>query len=283
VPTAQLALPLPEDHAEPLGPLSILPGPDLRQWDLIVVNSSAGKDSQALLHWTVTVADLLGVRDRVHVAHATFDEAWPGTAELAQRQAARYGLPCHVVRHPRGSLLARVRQRGRWPDASRRYCTAEFKRNQVDKLITRLARAHPAWGRRQIRALSLLGIRASESPGRAQRGRRMPQVNGIPMRTVQQGRRLVRAVAWPIFWLTTRDVWDTIRAAGTPTHPAYAHGMPRLSCVLCVFAPRNALILAGRLNPDLLARYAAVEREVGHAFRRDLKIAEVLDAVERGS
>jgi 3'-phosphoadenosine 5'-phosphosulfate sulfotransferase (PAPS reductase)/FAD synthetase len=78
------------------------------------------------------------------------------------------------------------------------------------------------------------------------------------------------------------DVWHLIRQLGLEMHPAYQHGMPRLSCRFCIFAPREALIRAGHLHRELLEEYAAVEREIGHSFKKDLKIAEILEAVERG-
>ena len=73
-----------------------------------------------------------------------------------------------------------------------------------------------------------------------------------------------------------------IEASGAPYHPAYDLGMPRLSCVFCIFAPKAALILAGKHNPKLLAEYVQVEQEIGHRFTVKLSMAEVAQAVESG-
>jgi hypothetical protein len=54
-----------------------------------------------------------------------------------------------------------------------------------------------------------------------------------------------------------------------------------LGC-FCIFSPRSALLLAGKHSPELLAEYVAVEKQIGHRFRKELSLAEVQDAVEKG-
>jgi len=58
-------------------------------------------------------------------------------------------------------------------------------------------------------------------------------------------------------------------------HPACGLDMKRLSCVFCVFAPRQQLLIAARHNPRLASRYAAVERHIGHQFTAAVSIAEI--------
>jgi len=53
--------------------------------------------------------------------------------------------------------------------------------------------------------------------------------------------------------------------------------MPRLSCRFCVLASRSALVRSAQLNPELAAEYAATEARIGHRFRRDLAMAEVVE------
>jgi hypothetical protein len=67
-----------------------------------------------------------------------------------------------------------------------------------------------------------------------------------------------------------------------PWHRAYDLGMPRLSCCFCIFAPRSALLLAGKHNPELLDEYVRVEKEIGHSFRLELPLAEVQRALAEG-
>ncbi|HEX5567937.1 MAG TPA: hypothetical protein VFY14_13595, partial [Streptomyces sp.] len=67
--------------------------PDLTEFDVILVASSAGKDSQAMLDYVAELARAAGVEDRVTVLHNDLGEVeWPGVAELAAEQAAHYGF-----------------------------------------------------------------------------------------------------------------------------------------------------------------------------------------------
>jgi 3'-phosphoadenosine 5'-phosphosulfate sulfotransferase (PAPS reductase)/FAD synthetase len=243
--------------------------PDLSGYDLIVVNTSGGKDSSALLIDIVERAKAAGVLDRVVLVHAVLREEWPGTVELVQAHAAHYGLPLHLA-HAKRSLLVAIRRRGRWPSRQARYCTSDHKRGPIEVVIRRLAKER---GARTI--LNCLGLRAAESPARAKR---------VPFeRNLRLSRAGRQVDTWlPIFRLSVAEVWASVKAAGLGIHPAYALGMPRLSCCFCIFAPKAGLILAGRENPDLLREYVQIEQEIGHSFRQDLKIADVLTAVEAG-
>jgi 3'-phosphoadenosine 5'-phosphosulfate sulfotransferase (PAPS reductase)/FAD synthetase len=246
--------------------------PDLSSYDVILVNSSAGKDSQAMLDFLVELADAAGVRDRLVVVHADLGRVeWKGTRELAERQAAHYGIRFEVVSRPQGDLLTHVEQRGMWPSSTARFCTSDHKRGQISKVLTLLA---SAFGR-PARILNCLGLRAQESPARAKKvqfERDARNTNG--KRTVD---------TWlPILDWTVDQVWARIKASGVEHHPAYDLGMPRLSCCFCIFAPKAALTLAGKHNPDLLAEYVRVEQKIGHTFRKDLAIADVQQAVQAG-
>ncbi len=77
-------------------------------------------------------------------------------------------------------------------------------------------------------------------------------------------------------------VWDTIRKSGAPYHKAYDLGIPRLSCVFCIFSPFDALVLAGIHNPELLDKYIEVEKKIGHTFQDKKPIADVKKAIESG-
>jgi hypothetical protein len=75
-------------------------------------------------------------------------------------------------------------------------------------------------------------------------------------------------------------VWDRIRVSGVEHHRAYDLGMGRLSCVFCIFAPKAALVLAGKHNHELLDAYVAVEQQIGHTFRKTLTLAQIREAVQ---
>ena len=278
--------------------LSLLPSPDavevadtphLADYDLVLLNTSAGKDSQAMMDVVVAQGRAEGAADRLVAVHCDLgDVEWPGTRQLAAKQSARYGLRFEVVRNEHhADLLARVEHRrdrldaaGKpdtpaWPSSTNRWCTSEFKTAQVRRLATRLvAEIDPQRLGRPVRILNCLGLRAAESPARAKK---------LPFRRHEAGkgwtnsRRVVDE--WlPIFTWSADQVWEQIRRSGVPHHPAYDAGMPRLSCCFCVLGSKSALIRAAQLRPDLADRYVAVEARVRSRFRQDLSMAEIVEA-----
>jgi len=253
--------------------------PDLKSYDVILVNSSAGKDSQAMLDYVVALATAAGVRDRVSVVHCDLGRVeWKGTLELAERQAAHYGVPFRAVARPQGDLLTHIETRGKFPSSTARYCTSDHKRGQVRRVMTALTDAVRATGGtagRPVRILNCMGIRADESPARAKKNAFERDAKA------SNGRRSVDA--WlPIFDWTVTQVWDRIKASGVEHHRAYDLGMKRLSCVFCIFAPKPALLIAGAHNPELLAEYVRVEEKIGHDFRKGFKLKVIQDEIAAG-
>jgi 3'-phosphoadenosine 5'-phosphosulfate sulfotransferase (PAPS reductase)/FAD synthetase len=250
---------------------------DLCAYDLILLNSSGGKDSQAMLDVVVGRARGAGVTARLVVAHADLGRMeWPGTRQLVEAQAAHYGLRCEVVRReitgPDGQrrpqdLLAHIEARGKFPDAARRFCTSDHKRGPIQRLITSLVRELDLG--RQARVLNVMGMRAQESPARAKRP---------SFRTPAYGSSSVRLIdEWlPLHDWDVAEVWQCIKWAGTPVHPAYALGMPRLSCRFCILASRTALVRSAQLNPDLAAEYVAVEERIGHRFQDGRSMRDIV-------
>jgi 3'-phosphoadenosine 5'-phosphosulfate sulfotransferase (PAPS reductase)/FAD synthetase len=250
---------------------------DLTSYRWIVLNSSAGKDSQAMLDFVVEQCDQAHVgRDRLVVAHADLGRVeWPGTRELAGEQARHYGLAFYAVRRPQGDLLDHIAKRGMFPSPAARFCTSDHKRGQIQTLFTRLTAQALQTGPCPVRILNCLGLRAEESPARA---KKKPFDRDVRS---SNGKRVVD-VWLPIHGWTTEQVWQRIRASGVRHHPAYDLGMPRLSCCFCIFSPRSALLLAGKHNPELLAEYVAVERQIGHTFRKELPLASIQEALASG-
>lgn len=262
-------------------------GPDLASYDVILVNISGGKDSQAVLDVTVQAAEAAGVRDRIVTVFCDLgeDDEWPGTLDLAAEHAAHYGLRHEVVfREVEGPDGQRVQQtlsehieaRGMWPDAARRYCTSDLKRAPVHKLLTRLAAEQRAAGitGRQVRILNVMGLRAQESRKRAamEPFRHDDRASNQTVRHVDE---------WlPIHGWHIVEVWARIAEAGTRPHPVYAAGMPRLSCRFCVLASRSALIRAAQLDPAGAQKRAELEARMGHSFRQDLSMGDIITAAE---
>lgn len=251
---------------------------NLASFDFIVVNTSAGKDSQAMMDLVCAMAADQGCLDKVVAVHADLGQVeWKGTRELAQEQARAYGIRLDVVRREKGDLLSQVKARGMWPDNKNRFCTSDQKRDQVAKFLTAITTRYLAshGGGKAVRILNCMGFRADESTARAKRQRLSVNTRA------SNGKRVV--IDWlPIHRWSVSQVWEVIKASGVRWHPAYDKGMPRLSCVFCVFAPKDALVIAGRENPELLAKYVALEAEIGHTFRHGFSIAEVQQAIAAG-
>ncbi|WP_017541555.1 phosphoadenosine phosphosulfate reductase domain-containing protein [Nocardiopsis halophila] len=266
--------------------MTLTPGtaPALTAYDVVLVNVSGGKDSQAALDVTMEAARTAGVADRVVVVHADLGEAeWPGTRALAEEHAAHYRARFEVVARRSGgaveTILERTEKRGKWPDAARRWCTSDHKRGPVRTLMTRLAaelREGGAVTDRPVHFLNVMGMRAQESRARA---RKTAYAHDA---AASNGRRHVDE--WrPIHAFTADEVWARIWAAGTRPHWAYSAGMSRLSCRFCVLASRDDLVCSARLNPDLAQRYAEVEARIGHRFRQDLSMAEIIAQADKAA
>jgi 3'-phosphoadenosine 5'-phosphosulfate sulfotransferase (PAPS reductase)/FAD synthetase len=257
---------------------------DLTLHDYILVNTSAGKDSLAMLDFVCTLAKEQGVLDRVIAVHCDLGRVeWAGTKELGYQQCLRYGIPMHVVKRELGDLLRHVEERGKWPGASTRFCTSDHKTAQVKKLMTQLVdqfiEEHCLGNvnrpTRRVRILNCLGLRAAESPKRAD----MDPISQDPASNPTKK----DVTRWlPIHGWSDAQVWSLIRSKGLPYHKAYDLGMPRLSCVFCFYAPAEALKLAGYHNPELLNEYVRVEEKIRHDFKHKEPLVQIQAALQAG-
>lgn len=247
--------------------------PSLLTYDWIVINSSAGKDSQAMTDWVFGLAREMMIEKRLILVHADLGQVeWTGTKELAEKHAEHYGIRFEFMARPQGDLLQQIEDRGMFPDSKNRYCTSDQKRGQIAKIITRL---QAEAGRRPMRILNCMGFRKEESTARA---KRQPFVKDGRLST-----RTRHVDTWlPIHDWPVSKVWERIKASGVPHHFAYDLGMPRLSCCFCIFAPRSALLLAGKHNPELLNKYVELEARIGHTFRHGFKIADIKRDLDAG-
>lgn len=251
------------------------PSVSLSDYDLVVVNTSSGKDSQTTLRFVMTQAAREGYpKDRVVCVHADLGRVeWPGCFDLAQKQADHYGVRLFKKARPQGDLITHIEQRGKFHGPNTRYCTSDHKRAQIYTLFTQFVRELKT--DRQVRILNTMGMRAQESPARS----KLPPF--LHDAQASNGKRHIDR--WlPIHSLTIDDVWRDIKTSGVPYHHAYDLGMPRLSCMFCFYAPKSALMIAGKHNPEVLAEYVRVERKTGHKFRSDFSIESVQQAIASG-
>ncbi|MFD8902873.1 phosphoadenosine phosphosulfate reductase domain-containing protein [Streptomyces ardesiacus] len=252
----------------------------VRAADLIIIQTSSGKDSLVGMHRTVAAAKAAGSLHKVRVMHCDLSSEWPGVPELARRQAERYGIPFLLVT-PNGGFLGMVEHRQMWPDAKRRLCTSALKRDPTGPVIT-------TWVRelgldRQAIVLNVMGVRGAESASRALKARL-----ALDPRTTSANRLVL---TWNIIHgLSEQEVWQDIASNGLEYHPIYDTGLERLSCVYCVLAGPEWLILATRvcfaLELPHPQTFAELERRIGHSFNQNFTLnaiiaaARMLDALD---
>jgi 3'-phosphoadenosine 5'-phosphosulfate sulfotransferase (PAPS reductase)/FAD synthetase len=140
---------------------------NLHNYDIIIINSSGGKDSLVAL-WKIYV---MAVKQKyaltnIHVSHQDLGRMeWKGTKELVQQQATLFGLQCHYSKRVNKAgyeedLLEYVKRRKMFPSNNCRYCTSDFKRGPGAKVVTRLTKG------KICNVLYVFGFRADESPAR---------------------------------------------------------------------------------------------------------------------
>lgn len=228
-----------------------------------------------MIDYVYLLAEEQGVTDRLVIVHADLGRMeWQGTCELAERQAKHYGIRFEVVKRAQNDLLTHVAARGMWPSNKQRYCTSDHKRGPVATLFTKLTREIGSYKR--VKILNCMGMRGQESPARA----KLTPFKADERNT--NGKRVVD-VWLPIHAWTVDEVWQRIHASGVEFHYAYRLGMPRLSCVFCIFSPVSALMLAGKHNPELLAEYVTVEKQINHTFRKDVKLEDIQTQLQAGA
>jgi len=249
----------------------------VNDYDLIIVNSSGGKDSVCAIYETIKIATSENFpKERIIVSHQDLqDSEWEGTTWLAKKQADVFGLRFEKNRRTdkhskEETLLEYALRRGKWPSRNQRWCTSDFKRAPGAKIARRLSKEFKA-----KKVLYVFGFRAEESPARKKKKQLMP------CKHLTTKSRLVKE--WnPILDWTTKKVWQIIKENKLPYHFAYDLGMPRLSCVFCIFSPFDALVIAGKANFELLEKYVEVEEKINHGFREDLWLKDVKKAIENG-
>lgn len=227
-----------------------IPIATLENAQVIFVNHSGGKDSQALL----LLCAQLGLLDRVVVVHADLgdmehEELKPWIDSIA------LGLPVHVVKPPM-TFEELCRKYKRLPSGLARFCTSKLKTDPIANFIKEYMDS-----RGLTHGLNALGIRKTEGGDRAfteeyeQCGAHAPTKN----RNVS---------TWnPIREWTDAEVFNFIRERGQEPHRVYSMGWSRLSCVFCVLGRKSEHEKAAKEYPEKFAKMAQLERELGKTIR----------------
>jgi 3'-phosphoadenosine 5'-phosphosulfate sulfotransferase (PAPS reductase)/FAD synthetase len=248
---------------------------DWDRHDVLVLGSSAGKDSAAMLHTVCQQASKAGALHKIRVLHCDLGSTpdghtieWPGVEELARRQAALYDVPFVVRRSTRWpSLWDRIMAHSNWPGYFARFCTSDTKtavgRDYVDEIAGEMRLGRP------IRAGYAMGMRAEESRARAAKA--VIEPHRMTAKTLRQ------VTTWlPIHHLKTGEVWKIHEDNGIPWHPAYER-VGRLSCRACPLAKRKDLVESAKVNSGLFKEYAAAEERMGKPFKKNLTLKQIIE------
>lgn len=144
---------------------------NLQDYDIVIINSSGGKDSLCAIWEVCRLASAQDFSfDKIVVSHQDLgDMEWSGTKELVKKQADLFGLKTYYSkrRNKNGleeTLLDYVRNRGKWPSNKQRYCTSDFKRGPGARIVTALTKEL-----KECKVLYVFGFRKDESPSRAKK------------------------------------------------------------------------------------------------------------------
>jgi 3'-phosphoadenosine 5'-phosphosulfate sulfotransferase (PAPS reductase)/FAD synthetase len=243
--------------------------PELRDFETYIIAYSGGKDSTAMLLWSL--ANL--PRERLRVVFCDTGAEWPETYDylnyierelcigierirVGDRQLplGRNGRETHgCFRHVHGSLFDLVRARGKWPSARYRYCTQYLKRHPLDLYCDE-----------QSRPVKIFGQRAEESAVRA-------RMSLFDLR----GDNTRHPIYRPIFYWSERQVWDYLRTHHILPNPVYNYAT-RCGCWCCIMARPAKVLNFCRLHPDIAQQAADLEEEIGHTWTARQSIGNLL-------
>ncbi|RZU46568.1 3'-phosphoadenosine 5'-phosphosulfate sulfotransferase (PAPS reductase)/FAD synthetase [Krasilnikovia cinnamomea] len=289
---------------------------NLHDYDVVLINISAGKDSMAQL---VAVVELARTQDydlgRIIAVHCDLGRVeWAGTAELAEEHAHAMGVSFLRLAN-KVDLLEQVRQRKRnlvrKAGELRKAAEAALAAGNLDVARDLEAQsdkkaAAPAWFSSaaryctksqktgEVEKLMTALAKLWREAGNTDRPVRI--LNTLGIRADESAARALKkpfgpdsatntrrtVTRWlPIFDWSETQVWATIRASGLRVHGAYQIGMSRLSCALCVLGSRQDLVTAARANRDLVDEYAVVEDDVEATFQNATSIRQIAAEADR--
>jgi 3'-phosphoadenosine 5'-phosphosulfate sulfotransferase (PAPS reductase)/FAD synthetase len=261
----------------------------------LIISVSGGKDSDAMTSLLVGLRRVCGWPGPVALVHADLGRAeWSVTRAYVECRADELGLPLRIIQRPQGDLLSEMQARFEkrpdvppFPSAAARYCTADQKRAQIDKVLREYDGP----------VICAIGIRAQESPTRRRKPiwepRRSIATNPVPNRvrlasssSPDTGRGLgtlgvsmaelsdIRQQVRALREQGTRS-YEAVAATGWRYHPAYALGNERLSCSICILGAMNDINNGIEHNPDYYRELVKLEQASGFTFRQNLRLADL--------
>ena len=133
----------------------------IRAGALVVINTSGGKDSQAM---TILVSRIVPAGQLVAVHAPLVEVEWDGVVPHIQATLPA-GVPLVMAPVSSGkSLLDRIEERGRFPGIRQRFCTGDFKRTPIERELRRYLKLNPASAVASSIASACAATRAPRGP-----------------------------------------------------------------------------------------------------------------------
>ena len=230
------------------------------------INVSGGKDSTALLLWTL-------------------DEGLPNCryvyADTKHEHPAVYDY-LDYLQHKTGVTIERVesegflelcKRKGRFPSVKARFCTEELK---VLPLAKHMDSEEPCSADNPHNVF--VGVRREESPSRANLPESMFHNYKYPPRQCSYQLR-----HHPLLDLYAQDVFDLHRKHGIEPNPLYKMGMHRVGCFPCILARRAELKTLFKAFPETVDRLRAWEDEVNLTSKEGIASFFAEDKYPRGA
>jgi len=227
--------------------------PEVLNAEVIFVNHSGGKDSQAMLAYLQNL-QTIGFMGKMVVLHADLGEMeWEPMHDFIVKNS--FGLEVNVVRSEL-DFFDICRKYKRLPSGLARFCTSMLKTAPCSKFIKEYCEKNGI-----KRAINAMGIRAEESLARS---KKVP-FKKSKLTHIKKG---LEVYEWyPIFDFDLNQVWTQIRLAKQVPHEVYSKGFSRLSCVFCVFGRIEEHKKAATMKPELYQKMVALEADLGKSIR----------------
>lgn len=227
--------------------------------DVLLFSDSGGKDS----HAAKIVLKRMGLWDKVILIHADLGEMeWEPMHNWIEQTS--WGKKCNVVRS-KLDFFDIVRKYGRFPSSGQQFCTDMLKTAPIKEWLHQYM-----YDNNLTTAVNITGMRAEESLRRAKKSPFiLSKGEGTSKMHMVRKHKTHTIYDWmPVFYYTTEEVFEEIALAGHKPHAIYTDGKySRLSCAFCINGRINEHKETARRRPELVAKMAKLEREIGKSFR----------------